>query len=175
MSYYRNTGNSEWLGYLLERYTTLLLGVAMKYLKDKIQAQDAVQQVFVKVLTSFPKEEILNFKGWLYILMRNHCLGQLRSASHHYTQELPEHILLADEYSKEELLDNEQVLQQLDMAIEMLNEEQKTAIRLFYLQKLTYKQIMERTSFTFDQVKSFVQNGKRNLKIALLKIRSVSK
>ena len=67
-----------WLGYLLQRYTALLLGVALKYLKNKTYAEDAVQQVFEKVLTHMPKEDILNFKGWLYILMRNHCLQQLR-------------------------------------------------------------------------------------------------
>ncbi len=54
------------------------LGVALKYLKDRTQAEDAVQQVFLKALTHLPQEEILNFKGWLYVLMRNHCLQQLR-------------------------------------------------------------------------------------------------
>ena len=79
---YRADGDNQWLGRLLLRYTTLLLGVALKYLKDKNQAEDAVQQVFEKVLTHMPQQEIHNFKGWLYILMRNHCLQQLRDKTY---------------------------------------------------------------------------------------------
>ncbi|MBW7914354.1 MAG: sigma-70 family RNA polymerase sigma factor, partial [Taibaiella sp.] len=74
---YHSTGDNHWLGVLLQRYTVLLLGVAMKYLKDKDHATDAVQQVFLKTLTSLPPD-VQNFKGWLYILMRNHCFQQLR-------------------------------------------------------------------------------------------------
>ena len=74
---YRESGNAEWLGHLLQRYTMLMLGVALKYLKQKEQAEDAVQQVFYKTLTHLPEGEILNFKGWLYVLMRNHCLQLL--------------------------------------------------------------------------------------------------
>src|SRR4028119_913142 len=80
--HYRRTGAAEWLGWLLQRYTVLLLGVGMKYLKDKDAAHDAVQAVFLKALTHLPQGEIQNFKGWLYILTRNHCLQQLRDRHH---------------------------------------------------------------------------------------------
>src|SRR4051812_8170389 len=84
---WRTNGDNKWLGHLLQRYTALLLGVALKYLKNREQAEDAVQQVFMKVLTHFPKEDILNFKGWLYILMRNYCLQQLRDKTYNADEE----------------------------------------------------------------------------------------
>jgi len=165
---YRAGGDNKWLGYLLQRYTTLLLGVAMKYLKDKSQAEDAVQQVFIKALTHLPKEEIINFKGWLYILMRNHCLQQLRDKPHH-----TDDTLLAEvpqtETDKEELQWQEHTLQQMNEAIEELNDEQKKTVVLFYLQHNSYEQIIGKTGYTFMQVKSYIQNGKRNLKSILLK------
>ena len=165
---FRAGGDTQWLGYLLQRYTTLLLGVAMKYLKDRSLAEDAVQQVFLKVLTHMPQEEILNFKGWLYILMRNHCLQQLRDRTH-----LTEDTILANvsatDTDKEEMLWLEQTLEQMNEAIELLNEEQKKTIILFYLKKYSYEQIIEATGYTFMQVKSYVQNGKRNLKTILLR------
>ena len=102
--HYRRTGDAEWLGRLLQRYTVLLLGVAMKYLKDKEAAHDAVQAVFLKALTNLPGGEIQNFKGWLYILTRNHCLQHLRDR--HYTagEEALERLPGAEEFKREPAL-----------------------------------------------------------------------
>jgi len=165
---YRADGNNQWLGQLLLRYTALLLGVAFKYLKDKTRAEDAVQQVFEKALTHLPQEEILNFKGWLYILMRNHCLHTLRNKSYNTDEKLPEQ-LWAHEADKEEILWQEHTLQQLNEALGQINVEQRKTIALFYLEKKSYEQIIAETGFTFMQVKSYIQNGKRNLKTILLK------
>ncbi len=153
---------------MLLRYTALLFGVAMKYLKDKTQAEDAVQQVFVKVLTHMPQEEIHNFKGWLYVLMRNHCLQQLRDKTWH-TDEAVLAQLSGVDVDTEEMVLHDNTLQQMEEAIALLNEEQRKTIVLFYLKKYSYEQIIAHTGYTFMQVKSFIQNGKRNLKTILLK------
>ena len=168
---YRSSGDNAWLGVLLERYTLLLLGVALKYLKDKTLAEDAVQQVFVKVLTHLPTGEILNFKGWLYVLMRNHCLQELRDRPKHsdaeVLTELAGNAETTDEHQELELN-----LDHMNKALELLSEEQKITITLFYLQKQSYEQIISKTGFTFMQVKSFIQNGKRNMKLLLQKKRA---
>jgi RNA polymerase sigma factor (sigma-70 family) len=165
---YRKSNDNEWLGHLLHRYTALLFGVAMKYLKDKIPAEDAVQQVFLKALTHLPKEDILNFKGWLYILMRNHCLQQLRDKAIN-TDDAALGNIAVHTHESEELLQHEYTLQQMEECLELLNTEQRTTITLFYLQKQSYEQIITQTGYTFMQVKSFIQNGKRNLKAILIK------
>jgi RNA polymerase sigma-70 factor (ECF subfamily) len=164
---YRAECDNYWLGLLLQRYTALLLGVALKYLKDKTLAEDAVQQVFVKVLTHIPSGEIQNFKGWLYILMRNHCLQQLRDKTYNTGEEKIEE-LSDDAADREELLQREYTLQQMEEAIEQLPGEQRQCIVLFYLRKYSYEQIINATGYTFMQVKSYIQNGKRNLKTILL-------
>jgi RNA polymerase sigma factor (sigma-70 family) len=145
-----------------------LFGVALKYLKDKSLAEDAVQQVFEKVLTHIPKEPIQNFKGWLYILMRNHCLQQLRNKPYNAGEAALSGLTAATD-EKETLLWHEHTLQQMEAAIEQLNEEQRKTIVLFYLEKYSYEQIIAQTGYTFMQVKSFIQNGKRNLKTILMK------
>lgn len=165
---YKASGDNNWLGYLLRRYTTLLLGVALKYLKDKNLAEDAVQQVFMKALTHLPSEPVTNFKGWLYILMRNHCLQLLRDKMSYSDDSMLAHVH-ATETDWEDIQWHEHTLEQMNDAIELLNEEQKTAIVLFYLKKFTYEQIIAHTGYTFMQVKSHIQNGKRNLKNILLK------
>ena len=166
---YRRSSDNECLGYLLQRYTMLLLGVGMKYLKDKDEAQDAVQQVFLKAIMHFPKGEILNFKGWLYVLMRNHCLQMLRGATYKTDEQVLANLSDTGSESKEALLEHEYTLEQMNEALEDLNEEQRVSVVMFYLKKMSYQQIMEQTGFTFTQVKSYIQNGKRNLKLILIK------
>lgn len=168
---YQQSGNNQWLGILLERHTLLLLGIAMKYLKDQTQAQDAVQQVFIKTITHFPQEPIQNFKGWLYILMRNYCFGILRNQGNiHSTEEALAYLPASESKTQAEWMNDEMMRQHMQQAIDALHPEQQLCIRLFYIEERSYKEIMERTNFSFEQVKSYIQNGKRNLKIALQKL-----
>jgi RNA polymerase sigma factor (sigma-70 family) len=162
-------GNQEWIGILLQRYTLLLLGVCMKYLKDETEARDCVQQIFLKVLTEVPKYKIDYFKSWLYMVAKNHCLMRLRERDKN-TKELSDNTPLAqNETDKQDLLQNEQTYDLLEEAINELSEEQKTCVTLFYLQKKSYQQIADTTGYNLLQVKSYIQNGKRNLKILLEK------
>ncbi|MBS1771658.1 MAG: sigma-70 family RNA polymerase sigma factor [Bacteroidetes bacterium] len=165
---YNSGRDNELLGVLLQRYTLLLLGVAMKYLKDKDEAQDAVQQVFLKAITHLPQGEIQNFKGWLYVLMRNHCLQLLRD-KHYLTEDSVLANLKNVETDKEELIWKDATLEQMNDAIGKLDEEQKKSVTMFYLEGLSYKQITEQTGYSFEQVKSYIQNGKRMLKQILTK------
>lgn len=169
LEYYYNDGNQEWIGALLQRYTLLLLGVCMKYLKDETEAKDCVQQIFLKVLTEVPKYKIDYFKSWLYMVAKNHCLMRLRDKTKN-AKELSENNSLAhNETDKQDLLQNEETYALLEEAINELNEEQKRCVTLFYLQKQSYQQIAEKTGYSAMQVKSYIQNGKRNLKILLEK------
>lgn len=145
----------------------LLFGVAMKYLKNKDKAEDAVQQILLKSLTHLPQGEIQNFKGWLYILMRNHCLQTLRDKAHNTFQALSS--LAAAPSSIAAIEEKELTLRQLEEAMKELTAAQRLSLELFYLKKKSYQQIMEQTGYSFMQVKSFIQNGKRNLKLILLK------
>lgn len=163
---YRQDGNSHWLGTLLQRYTALLLGVAYKYLNDRDLAEDAVQHVFETTLTRLPPEPILNFKGWLYVLMRNHCLQQLRHKDYHLSDDA---FMSIPDTESDDIMEREHTLDQLTAALEQLNTEQRTSLTRFYLEKQSYEQIIAATGYTFMQVKSYIQNGKRNLKSILEK------
>src|SRR3982751_5500286 len=87
---YEADKNQEWIGILLQRYTLLLLGVCMKYLKDEHEAKDCVQQIFLKVLTELPKYRVDYFKSWLYMVAKNHCLMRLRDKGNKDLKELNE-------------------------------------------------------------------------------------
>lgn len=167
---YYQSGDQQWIGILLERYTLLLLGVCMKYVKNEEEAKDCVQQIFLKVLTEVSKYKIDYFKSWLYMVAKNHCLMKLRNTQGKRIKELDDKTNLQDsETDKQDLLANEHTFSLLEEAINELNEEQKRCVTLFYLQKNSYQQIVEKTGFSLLQVKSYIQNGKRNLRLQLEK------
>jgi RNA polymerase sigma-70 factor (ECF subfamily) len=158
--------NNQWLGWLLERYTLLLYGVSMKYLKDPEEARDAVQQIFLKAITELHKYEVTYFSSWLYMIARNYCLMKLRDRKHPAKPvDLLADFLPAGEET--EFLHKENLLLKLESALNELNPEQNRCIRLFYLQKKSYQEIAEETGFSLLQVKSYIQNGKRNLRLLI--------
>ncbi len=165
---YYQSKHPQWIGILLERYTLLLLGVCMKYLKNEDEAKDAVQQVFLKVLIEVAKYKIDFFKSWLYMVAKNHCLMKLRAQQGKYTQELKEETAIEQhETDRNDLLANEKTYSLLEESVDELNLEQKQCVTLFYLEKKSYQQITEATGFNLMQVKSHIQNGKRNLRMLL--------
>jgi RNA polymerase sigma factor (sigma-70 family) len=166
LSFYARDNNPEWIGILLERYTLLLLGVCMKYLKDEQEAKDCVQQIFLKVLTEAGKYKIEFFKSWLYMVAKNHCLMRLRDKGR-LTREITEGTLVEDAHDRPETSLDDLAHDHLEAALNELNEEQRQSVILFYLKKMSYQQVAEKTGFTLLQVKSYIQNGKRNLKIIL--------
>ena len=167
LAHYYADGNQEWIGVLLKRYTLLLLGVCMKYLKDESEAKDCVQQIFLKVLTEVPKYKIEYFKSWLYMVAKNHCLMRLRDRDKNVRELSDNSPHMHHESDKSDLLENEQTYNLLEEAITELSDEQKKCVILFYLQKQSYQQVADQTGFNMMQVKSYIQNGKRNLKILL--------
>lgn len=167
---HRSDADSEWIGILLQRYTLLLLGVCMKYLKDEEEAKDCVQQIFLKVLAETGKYKIDYFKSWLYMVAKNHCLMRLRATKGQITKDISaKDYMAAPDEDKTELLANEDTYTMLEESIEELNPEQKRCVTLFYLQKNSYQQISEKTGYTLLQVKSYIQNGKRTLKLLIEK------
>ena len=165
-----NDGNNEWLGILLQRYTLLLFGVCMKYLKDEEDAKDAVQQIFLKVITELKKYKVVYFKSWLYMISKNLCLMKIRDRHGNVAVEISDKIASNEDlFARSEMLEKERTLTLIEEGLNDLNSEQKQCITLFYLQKKSYQQITDATGFNLLQVKSHIQNGKRNLKMIVEK------
>ena len=160
--------NNEWLGILLQRYTLLLFGVCMKYLKNEEEAKDAVQQIFLKAITELHKYKVDYFKSWMYMVAKNHCLMKLRNKNNQPV-EISDRVLAApdDSESNKAHQQKETTLTSMENALQQLNPEQQQCITLFYLEKKSYQEITGLTGYSLLQVKSHIQNGKRNLKIML--------
>jgi len=168
INHYKESGELTILGELFNRYMKLVYGVCMKYLKDREESRDAVMQIFEKLVTSLREHEIVHFKSWLYITSRNHCLMHLRSAKGTHFEEISPQFMESDVFMHpEEEPEMESNLSKLEQCIEQLASEQKHCVSLFYIQQKCYKEIVLLTGFDDNQVKSYIQNGKRNLKICM--------
>jgi RNA polymerase sigma-70 factor (ECF subfamily) len=170
---YRQSGDNVFVGELYKRYSHLVFGVCMKYLKDEDDSKDAVMLIFEKLLEDLKKYQVDNFKSWLHTTAKNHCLMKLRSVKSVFlkTEELKKDYPVVMETDYEPHLDNDNVnevyLSHLGNAVEQLNDEQRICIEMFYLNGKCYQEVAETTGYSMKQVKSFIQNGKRNLKIII--------
>jgi RNA polymerase sigma factor (sigma-70 family) len=164
---YRKSGDVKHLGTLFKRYSGVILGVCMKYLKNHAEAEDAVMEIFEKLHLDLKRTEIDYFRGWLYTVARNHCLMKLRKAGLdvEFPEDLPPIAATEDDFDVEK----EASLQQLEQALPHLKDEQRQCIDLFYLQEKSYKQVAVETGFTLNEVKTHIQNGKLNLKKLMFK------
>ena len=171
IAHYMATRDKELVGELFRRYMRFVFLVCMKYLKDEEQAKDATMQVFESLFGKLRKHEIHNFKPWLHSVAKNHCLTQLRNKKEIRSLENDTFRQFPDPVELEPVLhltdEKEKQLTRLEDAILSLSKEQRTCIELFYLKKMCYQEVSEKTGFTFKQVKSYIQNGKRNLRLIL--------
>ena len=167
---------------LFDRYLPLVYGVCLKYLRDEDDAKDAVMEVYEKLTEALKTQPVVHFGGWLRTLVRNHCLMWLRSrqsqtgqrAATRRLDDLPPGLAEASlpaESFDDEVASHEALLSQLEAGLLGLPAEQRTCLELFYWQQKCYQEIAQLTGFELSKVKSYLQNGKRNLKIHVEKNR----
>lgn len=169
LQHYKQTGNLDALGKLYAPYMSLLYGVCYKYLQDAEQSQDAVMQIFDELIDKLRVYEVDNFKSWVYVYARNFCLMQLRKNKQMTKVDIEDNLY----ESEQSLHDNDDKkwevkdFEKLETCIAALNPEQENCIRLFYLEQKCYKDIADQTGYDIAKVKSYIQNGRRNLKICM--------
>ena len=169
---FRDEGDVAVLGLLYERYMHLVYGVCLKYLGEREAAKDEVMNIFEKLVTTGPGEEILNFRTWLYVVTKNHCLMLLRSRKSESVRMetmLSDPTFFMEKEAELHPMENDEGfdMKRLEECIGRLKEEQRSCIQLFYYEGCGYREIAEKLGLDEGKVKSYIQNGKRNLRICL--------
>ena len=169
---YKQTGNKEIFADLFKKHVTVVYGTCLFYLQDKDEAQDATMQIFEKLLLDINNREIDNFKGWLSFVVRNHCISlirkqksQTKNVKSYYEFEYQD-----ARFETEEAINrvgDEQMLEQMKSSLPKLKEAQRVCVELFYLKNKSYQDISSETSYSLNEIKSYIQNGKRNLKLLI--------
>ncbi|RYZ28434.1 MAG: sigma-70 family RNA polymerase sigma factor [Chitinophagaceae bacterium] len=165
---YKQSNDLAVLGDLYNRYMEMVYGVCLKYLKEPENAQDSVMMIFEELITKLQKHEVDNFRSWLYTVAKNHCLMRLRSDKKTGTVKIAEEFMQSEEnLHLQDVLDREENFKQLEYCMGQLATDQRKVIELFYLQSKCYNEIAAETGLEWNNVRSFIQNGRRNLKICM--------
>ena len=167
---FKTSGNQEALATLYLRYSDLLYGTCLKYLEDAEEAKDAVMNIYQELLRKLPLHEVANFKSWVYVVAKNHCLMQLRAAKKNITVNLEATNMQSGDFSHlDSVLNKEEEFKRLEKCMDTLSGNQKKSIELFYYQNKCYNQIATETGLEWNKVRSLIQNARRNLKICMEK------
>jgi RNA polymerase sigma-70 factor (ECF subfamily) len=162
---YLQSGDLTIFTKLFSRYDHLLFGLCLKYLKEPEEAKDAVMDLFELLSEKVNNTQIQSFQKWLYVTAKNHCLMILRKRKRDLKNEKSYHddmesTMLLHLNGEDESMDLSCLTRKL---VDELEPGQRRCIELFYFENLSYKQIVEETGFTLKHVKSYIQNGRRNL------------
>ncbi len=170
---YQSDGDVAVLGQLYERYVELVYGVCLKYFKNEADAEDAVMAIFEQLVAKARAHEVENFRSWLYVLAKNHCLMQLRKPQREFPRD--DFMQFDGIVHPEEEENTEAEAAQLRDCIEELGNEQRQAIELFYFENRSYQEIAEMKKEDLGRIRSYIQNGRRNLRICMEKKKEITK
>lgn len=150
---------------LFKRHVHTVTGLCLYYLKDRQLSNDAVMDIFEGLLKNLHKYDIDNFKGWLLAYTRNHCLKLLTRALKKEKDFFNKNVDVesVERVNEEDHTDESRYIK-LEAALEGLKPHQRECISLFYLKGRSYEDITSITGYSFNEVKSYIQNGKKNLK-----------
>ena len=164
------TSHQKLLGELYSRYIPLVYGLCLKYLQQIENAEDAVNNIYVELTQKVHKYQIDNFKTWLYSVTKNHCFQILRKEKNRIFEKVDTDVMESDDFEHLTDVDEDKVKENaLNDCLATLPEEQRQCIVHFFFEDLSYADIVGKTGFILNKVKSYIQNGKRNLKICILK------
>lgn len=169
---YFKSGDQTAFGELFEKHLKVVYGACLYYVSDKSRAQDLCMQIFEKLMLELRRTQPRYFKGWLSFVVRNYCINELKRAKNTTT---PGDAYLEREYTEPEmeeeerniLVQQEKMLTLLSNVLPRLKQEQRFCVEAFYLKKMSYEQIAENFGYALKEVKSHIQNGKRNLKLLI--------
>ena len=166
---FKQSSDTNHVSVLYQRYMDLVFGVCLKYFKDAEKSKDAVMDIYEELCKKLLLHEVENFKGWLHVLARNHCLMELRSPKNIRTAEFNADFMQSAQIThlENEVLEKEENFKKLEDCISLLPDDQKQSIELFFLEKKCYNEIAAITGQEWNKIRSYIQNGKRNLKICM--------
>ena len=176
VSLFASTRNEKYFAELYRRYRHLSYGVCLKIMKNESDSLDVVSEVFRILFEKIPTANIKSFRSYIYTVSKNECIAKLRKRKTELTkmadlkamQDKP--LDFVENKKLTALLDNEPSMDaKVEEAVQKLRAEQQTCIRLFFYENKSYKEISAQTGYSEKQVKSYLQNGKRNLRLALEK------
>ncbi len=172
---YKSTLDNHYVGVLYERYAHIIFGICLKYLKNRHDAEDVMVEIYEKLEITLIQKEVGKFRNWLFVMVKNYCVSKLRSLQtetkrRQSYKDYVKHLTL-QENDFTEIDENCTILEegQLAALVATLPHKQKICVASFYFENKSYKDIAEYLGESVGKIRSYIQNGRRNLKLMLSK------
>lgn len=170
---YRETQDQNYVVALFERYAHLIQSVCLKHLKNPDDCKDATVDIYLLLLDRLLGQEVDYFNSWLYVVVRNYCRSYLNKKKRQPTSRLDDEELELQLWkigSYEHLSsdsDRNETKHRVRAAVQELRQEQRNCITGRYFDGKTYREIAAEFGYSEKSVKSYIENGRRNLRIKL--------
>jgi len=169
-------GDSAAFADLVNKYKQPVMNVVYRMLRDATEAEDLAQNVFVQVYKSAHRYRVsAKFSTWLFTIVRNLCLNEIRRRSRHPASSMDEpHPEQEDQpwqqfedkktFSPPESLIHSELERKIEEALADLPENQRTAILLCRQEELSYEEIADVLGCSLSATKSLIHRGRETLK-----------
>lgn len=164
---YKATKDQKWLGKLFTPYSSLLYGTCLKYLKNTAEAQDAVMDIYEKVSVKLLTHTVNEFRPWLYVVSKNYCFEKLRKSTRVREKENKANDVYSETVFHPDSVSKEATFVKMEECMQKLTKEQNQCIEAFYYKSMTYEKIGTQLNLSYNQVRSYIQNGRRKLKLCI--------
>ena len=160
---YQTFEDHDSLATLFMRYAAQVLGLCMQYLKHSADAEDAVMDIYTHIQKPLRHQHIQHFRAWIMQVSRNHCLQIIRKKKGKYSIDISELKHMESTDNLHQVYVDDYRLDVMEEELKNLSEEQQICLRMMYLEGHSYKEIATIKGYELKKVKSYIQNGKRNL------------
>ena len=144
-----------------------LYAVCYQMLKNSLEAEEVVQDSFVK-LWQAKEKGVKQTKAWLYQVAKNQCLDLLRKRQHEMKYQ--QHNLLNEQVARSayDELANAELSTHISDAINELQEPYKSLIVLREISQLSYQQLADVLDLNIQQIKVYLHRARNTLKQKLI-------
>ncbi len=158
-------GDIEMFGSLVERYEQKMLRYAGRFLFDHDNAQDAVQEVFIKAYTNIASFDLTKrFSPWLYRIAHNYFINEIKKKGREPIMSFDADIFLPKLFfnndPEKDILDKE-LKELLDLYINKINSKYKEVLILYYFEDLSYREISDILHIPLSAVGIRLNRGKK--------------
>ncbi|MHA7842845.1 MAG: RNA polymerase sigma factor [Winogradskyella sp.] len=154
---------------LYKQYCDGMLIVALRFMKDTMEAEDIVQEAFIKAFSRLDQYRAeVSFGAWLKRIVVNRCIDVLKSKKQRLVELEEHHLKVVDTKDSDEwLVDDEITIEDVKTAIEELPEKYKYVVMLYLIEGYDHSEISEILNITEVASRTQLSRGKQKLQTLL--------
>lgn len=155
---------------LYNKYCDGMYVVAVRFVKDSMEAEDIVQEVFIKAFTKIEqyKGEV-TFGAWLKRIVVNKCIDTLKSRKEELTQLDEVHLKVVDTNDDDEWsVDDAITLEEVKDAISSLPDKYRYVLMLYLMEGYDHQEISQILNISEVASRTQLSRGKAKLKDLLI-------